>query len=123
MTTTAWAAKSPDGEIEVAIGHRAPWRSQERTVYFEGLMDQYASCGPKHLPFTPPTTRGSLITRAEAYGINLQQQFVPTLAEAGRWPAVSAGGDPNDLSAEQREWLSLRWGQVASLWARSGETR
>lgn len=82
-------------------------------------MRRYADQGPRHLVFTPPSTRGSLLTNVEAWAINLQRNYVPTLASAGRWPPVYTLDDPEMLSREQSEWLSLRWGQCAALWAKN----
>lgn len=104
--------------MNVTPHHQAPWRSKELTAYYEGLMEAFADKGAGHLPFTPPTDRGSLITRAEAMAINLQRDYVPTLAEAGRWPLVSVLQNPDDvMSRDQREWLLKRWGECARLWA------
>lgn len=99
--------------------HNAPYHSEARTVYFEVLMDLYRTEGDRNLTFTPPTDRGSLITRAEAYGINAQRRCVPTLVMNGDWPVVEIGANPNTMSRVQREWLNLRWGEVAALWAQS----
>lgn len=101
-------------------GHTAPWRSVERTAYFEGLMRQYAVEGPRYLTFTPPSTRGSLLTNTEAWALNLQRRFVPTLSEEGRWPPRYALEHPDNLTQEQQTWLTQRWGECAALWAKSG---
>lgn len=102
------------------IDHNAPWRSVERTLYFEGLMRRFAADGPRHLVFTPPSTRGSLLTNVEAWVLNLQKQFVPTLDDMGRWPMVATFDPPDVMSREQSEWLSKRWGECASLWVARG---
>jgi hypothetical protein len=102
------------------IDHRSPWRSIARTLYFEGLMRRFATDGPRHLVFTPPSTRGSLVTNAEAWALNVQKQFVPTLDGMGRWPLVATFDAPELLSREQADWLSKRWGECASLWAAKG---
>lgn len=104
-------------------GHKAPWRSVELTAYFDHLMDEFAkSRDGKRLVFTPPTTRGSLITIAEAWIINTQREYVPTLTDAGRWPIVEALAHPDTISSDQARWLSLPgvWGDAARLWAERG---
>lgn len=100
--------------------HKAPYRSPELTAYFEGKMDEFAKLGGRHLVFTPPTTRGSLITRCEAWAINIQRDHVPTLADMGRWPLVNIGDHPEVLSREQTEWLSRFWGDCAHKWTEAG---
>jgi hypothetical protein len=100
--------------------HRASHFSAELTAYFEHLMDEFAEKGDRHLVFTPPTTRGSLITRAEAFAINVQRDYVPTLTDMGRWPLISVGQRPDVMSREQREWLSQHWGECARLWIARG---
>ena len=101
-------------------GHRAPYYSDERTMYFESLMDRFAEHGARHLTFTPPSTRGSNLTRCEAWAINTQRDYVPTLADAGRWPAAQIGAHPNTLSREQADWLSRFWGDCARKWVEAG---
>jgi hypothetical protein len=101
-------------------GHRAPYYSDERTAYFEHLMDGFAERGGRSLTFTPPSTRGSNITRCEAWAINTQRDYVPTLADAGRWPNIKIGAHPETLSRDQTEWLSMRWGECARKWAEAG---
>lgn len=100
--------------------HNAPWQSKGRTAYFEWLMQEYAEKGDRHLCFTPPTDRGSLITRCEAWGLNTQRQYVPTLADGGDWRVVQAGGNPDTMTRIQREWLFNFWGDVASKWVAAG---
>lgn len=100
--------------------HRAPYYSAERTAYYEGLMDQFAEHGGRHLCFTPPTDRGSNITRCEAWALNLQRGFVHSLRDAGRWPVVQVGAHPNTLHDEQRKWLSRFWGDCARKWVEAG---
>lgn len=73
-------------------------------------MRRFAEFGARHLVFTPPTARGSLMTNAEAWALDLQKEFVPTLDDAGRWPSVATFDHPDVLSREQSEWLSKRWG-------------
>lgn len=102
------------------IDHRAPSYSMERTCYFDGLMDRYARDGDRYLVFTPPSTRGSLLTRAESWAINFQRPYVPTLIDDGRWPVTDHRDHPSLLSPDQTEWLSSRWGECASLWRRKG---
>jgi hypothetical protein len=102
------------------MDHHAPWGSIDRTLYFEGLMRRFAVDGPRHLVFTPPSTRGSLMTNVEAWALNTQKHFVPTLDDMGRWPLVATFGAPEILSREQAEWLSKRWGECAALWATRG---
>ena len=104
---------------DAAPDHRAPWRSPELTAYYERKMDEYVEHGSRHLVFTPPTTRGSLITRCESWAVNLQRDYVPTLTDAGRWPEIMAGSHPDTMSRDQRDWLSSpgRWGECAVLWA------
>jgi hypothetical protein len=83
-------------------------------------MDGFAAHGSKHLCFTPPTTRGSNITRCEAWALNVQRDYVPTLCGMGRWPAVKIGGHPKILTRDQSDWLSKRWGECASGWVEAG---
>lgn len=101
-------------------GHHAPYFSVERTNYYESLMDQFAARGTRHLCFTPPTSRGSNLTRCEAWAINAQRDYVPTLADAGRWPPVQIGKRPETLSREQADWLSRFWGDCARKWVEAG---
>lgn len=100
-------------------GHNAPWYSQERLAYYEGLMRLFAEKGDRHLAFTPPHTRGSLLTIAEAWILNRQKAFVPTLTDMGRWPDASPGMHPHNLSKEQSEWLRRNWGDGARQWVES----
>jgi hypothetical protein len=100
--------------------HRAPYYSVERTTYFESCMDEFAKHGGRHLVFTPPTTRGSNITRCEAWALNLQRDCVPTLTEAGRWPLIQIDAHPKTMSREQSEWLSKFWGDCARKWVEAG---
>lgn len=104
----------------MTLSHKAPYRSPELTAYYEDKMDEFAKLGGRYLVFTPPTTRGSLITRCEAWAINVQRDCVPTLTEAGRWPIIKIGGNPDDFSREQAEWLSCFWGDCASKWVEAG---
>lgn len=101
-------------------GHRAPYYSTERTAYYESLMDSFATQGSKHLCFTPPSTRGSNLTRCEAWALNIQRDYVPTLCDMGRWPIIQIGAHPSTLTREQSEWLSKRWGECASGWVAAG---
>lgn len=99
--------------------HKSPWRSAALTAYFERLMRQYAAHGSRHLVFTPPSNRGSLLTNVEAWALNLQRDYVPMLVDMGRWQQVYTLDHPDVLSREQSEWLSLRWGECAALWVKN----
>lgn len=103
----------------MAASHNAPWYSQERLSYFEEMMKEFAEKGGRYLVFTPPHTRGSLLTLAEAWILNRQRPFVPTLDAMGRWPEVSPGVHPHDLSRDQSDWLCRNWGEGARQWADS----
>lgn len=112
---------SPEALHEICmVWNRAPYRSWRLTCYYNGLLDRAARDGLEHLPFTPPTTRGSLITRCEAWGLNNQRAFVPTLTDMRRWPIVAHDDHPDALSNVQAEWLKLRWGEVATTWCSEG---
>lgn len=65
-------------------GHRAPYYSAERTAYYEALMDQFSEHGRRHLCFTPPSTRGSNLTRCEVWAVNTQRDFLDKRAAVER---------------------------------------
>lgn len=98
---------------------------KSQTEKFEKYMDDFFLSGgkPEKLIFTPPTDRGANITRVEAFGLNMQRNFVPCLVDAGRWPVVKVDDDPSVMSNDQRYWLNLRWGEIARKWVDSYDTK
>ena len=90
---------------------------EAQTARMEAHMENFRASGgdPKKLVFTPPISRGSSLTSAEAWILNKAVETLPSLTERD-WPHLQAGDDPTQ---KQIDWLMQPgvWGASATCWA------